>query len=191
MANYHDAPVVPPRPDRAATALIVPVLIGCVVALTLGVYGRTHEPTGVAVNVAGFSSPQTVKVWLATAATGFALVQLLSSMAMYGRLGSVRAGPRTALLHRWSGRAAFLLAVPVAVHCLYALGLQTYDARTLLHSLAGCLFFGLFTAKMLALPKPGLAGWALPLLGGLLFASLVLLWLTSSLWFFTTVGVTF
>ena len=31
-------------------------------------------------------------------------------------------------------------------------------------------------------------GWALPVVGGLLFACLVGLWLTSSLWFFTNVG---
>ena len=34
-------------------------------------------------------------------------------------------------------------------------------------------------------------GWALPVFGGLVFTALVGLWLTSSLWFFTTVGVKF
>ena len=32
-------------------------------------------------------------------------------------------------------------------------------------------------------------GWALPVVGGLLFTVLVLIWLTSSLWFFRTIGV--
>ncbi|GAA3307060.1 DUF6529 family protein [Nonomuraea dietziae] len=53
----------------------------------------------------------------------------------------------------------------------------------LVHSLLGCFFYGVFTAKMLALPRKGLPGWTLPLLGGGLFAALVGLWLTSSLWF--------
>ncbi len=44
---------------------------------------------------------------------------------------------------------------------------------------------------MLVLSRKGMPGWALPLLGGLVFTSLVVLWLTSSLWFFTTRGVHF
>jgi len=109
---------------------------------------------------------------------------------MYGRLPGVQAGAWTDTLHRWSGRIAFLLTVPVAVHCLYALGFQTYDTRVLAHSLLGCVFFGAFTLKMLTLPKRGLSGWVLPMIGGLVFAALVALWLTSSYWFFSTTGVT-
>ena len=60
----------------------------------------------------------------------------------------------------------------------------------LAHSLLGCLFFGAFTTKMLALRLRSVPGWALPLLGGLLFSALAGLWLTSALWFFTTTGVT-
>ena len=44
---------------------------------------------------------------------------------------------------------------------------------------------------MLVLTKRGLAGWVVPLLGGLVFAVLVGVWLTSALWFFDTSGVTF
>jgi hypothetical protein len=64
-------------PDRTAPGvgkLVVPSLIGALVALTLGIYGRLHHPTGIAVNIAGFSSPGSVKSWLATAATFFALI---------------------------------------------------------------------------------------------------------------------
>jgi hypothetical protein len=39
---------------------------------------------------------------------------------------------------------------------------------------------------MLALRSSRLPGWALPWLGGTLFAVLVSIWLSSSLWFFTT-----
>ena len=46
--------------------LFIPMLIGGAVAVSLGVYGRMHTPTGIAVNVAGFAGPQTVMVWLAT-----------------------------------------------------------------------------------------------------------------------------
>ncbi len=178
------------RRITSAAGLYVPLLLGAVVAVTLGVYGNVHTPTGVSVNVAGFSGPMEVKVWLASGAALLAVVQLVTALAMWGRFGPGMPswlGP----LHRWSGRIAFLLTVPVAVHCLYALGFATYDTRTLVHSLLGCVFFGAFTVKMLSLPKRGLPGWTLPLLGGVVFAALIGLWLTSSLWFFTTFGVRF
>ncbi|MFC7240967.1 DUF6529 family protein [Catellatospora aurea] len=178
------------RARVSAAGLYVPLLLGAIVTVTLGVYGSVHTPTGISVNVAGFSGPQTVKVWLASGAALLALVQLVSALAMWGRFGAnvpSWIGP----LHRWSGRIAFLLTVPVAVHCLYALGFATYDTRTLVHSLLGCFFFGAFTVKMLSLPKRGLPGWTLPLLGGAVFALLTGLWLTSSFWYFTTIGVRF
>jgi hypothetical protein len=61
----------------------------------------------------------------------------------------------------------------------------------LVHSLLGCFFFGAFTAKMLLLTKKELPGWVLPVIGGGVFTGLVGLWMTSSLWFFTTFGVIF
>ncbi|MFD9254206.1 DUF6529 family protein [Streptomyces bottropensis] len=180
----------PPTPARApagASRYLVPALVACAVAVVLGVYGRAHEPAGTAFNLAGFSSTGAVKSWLATAAFGFALIQLTSALMMYGRLP----GPRwSAVLHRWSGRAAFLLAVPVAVHCLYALGFQTYETRVLWHSLLGCFFFGGFSAKMLLLRSERLPGWLLPIVGGLVFTALTVVWLSSALWFFRTFGVT-
>jgi hypothetical protein len=162
----------------------VPVAAGTGVAVTLGVYGRFHEPPAAA-ELAGFLPPLTAKVWLATAAVTLAVVQLLSALAMYGRLPRVPVPSWTPALHRWSGRAAFLLSLPVAVHCLYALGLQTGDARVLIHSLAGCLVYGAFVTKMLLLGRPEGAGWALPLAGGVLFAALTGAWLSSALWYFT------
>jgi Family of unknown function (DUF6529) len=179
------------RSTSANTRLLGLVLIGAAVSLTLGVYGKLHEPAGVAVNLAGFSGPLEVKSWLASVAFLLALVQILSALVLYGRVPGIPSPPWVSALHRWSGRGAFLAAVPVAMQCLYALGFQTYDLRTLLHSILGCLFFGAFTVKMLVLTRSGLPGWALPVLGGTVFAVLVMLWLTSALWFFTTTGVKF
>jgi hypothetical protein len=176
------------QPDPAARLLIVPALAGCLVALTLGIYGRLHSPTGVAVDIAGFSSPGTVKAWLATVALGFALIQVGSSLVMYGKVPGIGAPSWLSGLHRWSGRIAFVVTVIVAVHCLYALGFETYDTRVIAHSIVGCLFFGTFTAKMLTLTRRGMPGWVLPVLGGLAFALLVLLWFTSAFWFFSIFG---
>lgn len=188
MAAY---PGMPPYPQRSSgfAKVLVPLAVGGGVAVVLGVYGNLHSPTGIAVSVAGFSSPLTVKVWLASGAALFAVIQLVSALIMYGRFPGVRAPSWIGGLHRWSGRIAFLFTIPVAVHCLYALGFQFGDPRVLIHSLLGCLFYGAFTAKMLLLPKRGLAGWTLPVFGGLVFTLLIGLWLTSSVWFFTTTGV--
>jgi hypothetical protein len=171
-------------------AILVPLVVGSAVAIALGVYGRLHEPTGVAVSIAGFSGARSVKAWLTTVVVLLALVQLGSALAMAGRLRGRIAPPWTRTLHRWSGRVAVLLAVPVMVHCLYALGFQSDPPRVLVHSILGCFFFGAFVAKMLMLTRPGLPGWAIPVIGGLLFSGVTGLWLTSSLWFFTTFGVT-
>jgi Family of unknown function (DUF6529) len=177
------------QPAMSGRLLVVPVLVGCLVSLTLGIYGRLHSPTGVAVDIVGFSSPATVKTWLATAAVLFAVVQVGSALVMYGKVPRVSAPSWIGTLHQWSGRIAFILTVPVVVHCLYALGFQTFNARVLVHSVCGCLFFGVFTVKMLALTRRGIPGWALPLLGGLAFALLVVIWFTSAFWFFTNFGL--
>jgi Family of unknown function (DUF6529) len=183
------APLPTDHADSGVAKLVVPSLIGALVALTLGIYGRLHSPTGIAINIAGFSSPGYVKSWLATAATVLALVQVASALVMYGKVPRVAAPSWIGGLHRWSGRFAFLLAVPVAIHCLYALGFQNYSTRVLIHSLLGCAFFGAFTVKMLILPKRGLPGWVLPVVGALVFTLLIAIWLTSAYWFFSTFGI--
>jgi hypothetical protein len=188
------APAIPPAVGAGrsgSSALIVVLLVGAAVSVALGVYGRLHSPTGVAINLAGFSGAQEVKVWLASVAFTLALVQLISALGMYGKIPALSGASWTGPLHRWSGRLAFLTAVPVAIHCLYALGFQSYDLRVLVHSLVGCLFFGAFTVKMLSLSRSGLPGWLLPVFGGVVFTGLTVLWLTSALWFFTTIGVRF
>lgn len=179
----------PVQPATSARLLVLPALAGGLVALTLGIYGRLHSPTGVAVDIVGFSSPAAVKAWLASAAAVLALVQLGSALVMYGKVPRISAPSWISGLHRWSGRLAFILTVPVVVHCLYALGFQSFDARVLLHSIAGCLFFGAFTVKMLALTRRGMPGWVLPVLGGLAFTLLIVLWFSSAFWFFSFFGV--
>lgn len=173
------------RPSsRGSASLLVPMLVGGLVMIGLGVYGRVNPPTGFAVGIAGFSAALPMKVWLTTGATVLAVVQVVSALSMWGKLGiDIPAG-----VHRWSGRIAFVLTIPVAFHCLYALGLQYDVPRVMIHSLLGCFFYGVFTTKLLSLRKQDAPGWTLPVLGGLAFTALVGLWLTSSFWFFTTIG---
>jgi hypothetical protein len=101
----------------------------------------------------------------------------------------VQAWPWIGPAHRWTGRLALLLSLPVAVHCLYSIGLQgATQPRVLIHAVCGCVFYGAFVAKMLLLSRPGGGGWWLPVAGGLVFVAIAGLWLSSALWFFTTIG---
>jgi hypothetical protein len=173
-------------PGTPWRAIVVPVTVGTAVSVALGVYGRLHTATGLSLALPGFTGTLYVKAWLTTLAFVLALVQIFTAMVLEGRI-KVHV-PRLPAVHRWSGRFAVLLTVPVAVHCLYALGLRSDEPRVLVHSLVGCLLYGAFTAKMLLLMRPGLPRWAIPAAGGVLFTALVALWLTSSLWVFTTAG---
>jgi hypothetical protein len=131
-----------------------------------------------------------MKAWLTTAVLALALVQLTTALSMWGHLPGVKATPGWVVpVHRWSGTAAFVVSLPVAFSCIWALGLQTGSWRVVVHGIAGCLFYGAYAAKMLGLRLRGLPGWALPVLGGAVLALVVVLWLTASLWFFTRSGV--
>jgi hypothetical protein len=176
--------------EAGGLAILVPVLVGSAVAVALGVFGSLHEPQFFSINLAGFSSGLAVKTWLATLAVVLALFQLGSAFAMYG-LFPGRTPSWISTAHVWSGRLAVLVSVPVAVHCLYALGFQTTDNRVLFHSLFGCFFYGAFVTKMLLLTRKGLPQWLIPIVGGLVFFGLVCVWITSAMWFFQTNGVIF
>ena len=167
---------------------LVILLFGAAVALALGTYGRLHTPSGTSITTFGFSGPLQMKAWLTTGALAFGVVQLATALRLYGRVGSGPAPPWLAPLHRWSGTTAFVLSVPVALHCLWALGFATYDLRTTAHSLLGCAFYGAFAAKMLALGDDKAPRWLLPVLGSALLTILAGLWLTASFWFFTSSG---
>ncbi|MBD0293498.1 MAG: hypothetical protein ICV70_07995 [Jiangellaceae bacterium] len=168
--------------------VLVPLLVGCAVAVALGAYGRIHQPTGQAIFTLGFSGMINMKVWLATIAAALGLFQLGSALRIFRVYGSGDAPKWLRTAHRISGALAVTVSAPVAFHCLWAIGLSDFDARTLAHSLLGCGFYGAFVAKMLTLHMRGLPGWALPLFGGLTFTALVSLWFTSAFWFFQNVG---
>jgi hypothetical protein len=174
--------------DQYALPILVALLGGCAVAVLLGVYGKVHHPTGFSLDVAGFSSPLYAKAWLTTAAVVFAVVQLITA----DRMRRPAAAAWLAPVHRWSGRIAILLTVPVIIHCLYALGFQSYSFRVLAHSVLGCFFYGAFVAKMLSLSiirRDATPRWLIPVLGGAVFLSLIGVWATSALWLFLTKGV--
>jgi hypothetical protein len=180
-------PTVARRPSPAR--LLVPALVGAAVALGLGVYGNSHDPTGESIFSLVFTKTINMKAWFATAAVTLGLFQVVSALRIYGKLRVPREMPGwLPLAHRLSGTAAFLIAIPVAYHCLWALGFQDYSTRVLVHSLAGCFFFGAFAAKVVVVEWKSLPRFALPVAGGLLFSALVVIWYTSALWFFREFG---
>jgi len=175
--------------DTAAREkLVVPILVGAAVAVAVGAYGQAHDPTGRAPYTLFFSATINLKVWFATFAVLLAGFQIASSLRLYGRVGESDPPAWLGDAHRLSGTTAFLFTLPVAYHCLWALGFQS-DAggRVLLHSLLGCFFYGAFATKVLMVRRDGLPSWALPAAGGLAFTVLVALWASSSVWFWTEI----
>jgi len=170
---------------RTSWLLAGAVLVGAVVSVALGVYGSQHTPTFESGWTLGFPTQFEMKAWLAMAASVLAVVQLVTALRMFGRIGQGKASPRVPLLHRWSGLVAVLLTIPVAYHCQWSLGFQDYSTRVLVHSLTGCAFYGAFVAKMLSLHIKKAPGWTLPVLGGLTFTLLAVVTLTSAGWWFT------
>jgi len=168
--------------------LVLLILVGSAVALALGVYGNVHDPTGRSLITLFFTATINAKVWLGTAAVTLAIFQVVSALRIYGKVGSGDAPSWLGGVHRISGTAAFALSIPVAYHCLWALGF-TGDAgtRILVHSIVGCFFYGAFAAKVFAVRSDNLPSWVLPVMGGTVFSALVLIWFTSSFWFFTNI----
>jgi len=166
------------------------VVVGALVALSLGIYGTVHEATGRSLVTLLFSNTLRLKVWLATLVVVLAVAEFMTGLRMKGRLGKKR-GPRwVPRAHRLTGTLAFLFAIPVAYHCLWALGFHWSEGpRIFVHGLAGCLFFGALATKVVSVRGPGMPSWALPVLGGTLFTTLVAVWATSAFWFVTKFGV--
>jgi hypothetical protein len=161
-------------------------LLGLGVAVALYAAGRLHQPdyTFSLFGQQGLGA-LSLKSALATAVLGLAGVQLLLALWMFRKLPIRLAAPRrTGLVHRITGLVLFALTVPIAVHCLIAYGVRLTSPRIAVHSLAGCLFYGAFTAKVLLVRSRRLPGWAVPAAGGLLALIVGVLWYTSALWFY-------
>jgi hypothetical protein len=173
------------RAPLAAVALTAVAVAGAIAA-----YAAVHTPALRPLFLLGFSGMLQMKAWLATTALVLIVVQVLSALAMWGRLPGVTHAPSwVGPVHRWSGALAFAVTVPVAVHCVWSLGFVTTTPRVLWHSVFGCAFYGAYAAKMVGLRLRGTPGWLLPVLGALTFTLFALVWLTSALWFFTRSGL--
>jgi hypothetical protein len=163
---------------------------GAVVALVLGIFGRVHDPTTSGTTTLGFDTVIDMKVVLTAIIAVLVVLQLIGALWMYGKLG-IQAPSWLGTAHRMSGTLAFLLAVFVGYHCLWALGLEygelhngeAVPARAVLHGVLGCMVFGAFVVKVVAVRSRRAPGWMLPVAGGLLFAIFVVIVFTSTVWY--------
>ncbi len=171
--------------------LALPLLLFAFVALIVGfVASKTvRQPYETPLCHLFFSDTLHMKAWLITAVLLLSLGQLLTASRIYEVLRFPPQGRFYHVVHRWSGRAAILLTLPVAYDCIFLLGFETNNTRVYIHSLLGSCLYGAILAKVFVVRSNGFRGWALPLAGGVLFSVIVGLWLTSAFWLFRTVGV--
>jgi uncharacterized protein DUF6529 len=172
---------------RSAVWMSVPILVAAAVAAGLYVFGTRHVPD-YSISLFGQTAADTLplKSWLGTGLLALAGVQLGLALWIYGRLPGAGVAPlRVVTGHRLVGACALLLTLPIAYHCAFAYGVQTHvDARVAVHSIAGCLLYGAFAAKVTVVRSERFPGWTLPLVGGTLVALVAVLWYTSALWYF-------
>jgi mono/diheme cytochrome c family protein len=173
---------LPPAAQRSYRWLAAPVFAFAFFALAAG-FAAAHDPRSTGYFRLFFEDPVHLKAGFATGAAVLACVQLFTAGWMF-RVYPWSKPDWINPVHRWSGRIAFILILPVAYHCIFKLGFQDPDARVLAHSLLGCAFFGGYAAKVTIVrlrrfPRP-----VLPIAGGLVFALLIGLWYTSSLWLY-------
>lgn len=197
-----DASILTPMADTTTPteqkSMAVPLTAfaaGAVVAVLIGVFGKVHDPTLDGTTTLGFDTVLAMKVVVSTIIGVLAVGQVLGALWLYGKLG-IKAPSWLGTAHRLSGTVALLLSLFVAYHCLWALGLETgtldngYEvpARTVVHGLLGCAVFGAVVVKVVAVRSKRSPGWFLPVAGGLLFALLIVVVLTSAGWYLNDRG---
>ena len=167
---------------------------GATVALLLGVFSRVHDPTLDGTTTLGFKDVRDMKVVVSTVIGVLALGQLVGALWIYGKLG-IRAPSWVGTAHRVSGAITLVLAVFVGYHCIWAFGFQTgtvhgYDVppRAIVHEVLACVVFGAVVVKVVAVRSKRAPGWLLPIAGGLLFAALLVVVLTSAGWYLDEKG---
>jgi plastocyanin len=160
--------------------------LGIAVAVAAAVYLATQLITpDINASLFGQSAANvfSLKSWLANGVLALAAFQLYSALWVYGRM-PWRKPDWLARAHRASGYAAIALSLPIAYHCLFAYGFRDFDRRTVVHSIAGCFFYGAFAAKVIVVRSRRLPRWALPVAGGTMVALVIVLWYSSALWYF-------
>jgi hypothetical protein len=175
------------------TGMAVPLAAfaaGAVVALLVGAFGKLHDPSLDGTTTLGFDTVIDMKVVVSIMIGGLAVLQVIGALWIYGRLG-IRTPSWLGKAHRLCGTVALVLTVFVAYHCLWVLGLESgtladgekVPMRTVVHGVLGCAVVGAAVVKVVAVRSKRAPGWFLPVAGGLMFALLVAVVLTSAVWY--------
>ncbi len=168
--------------QRSYRWLAAPLVAFALGALTAGLLAD-HDPRSKGYFRLFFEDPIHLKAAFATAVVVLACFQLFTAAWIFRKLP----WPKPAWVnpvHRWSGRLAFLLTLPIAYHCIFKLGFQDPSTRVLAHSLFGCAVYGAFASKVTIVRLHRFPRFVLPVAGGLLFAVLVGVWWTSAVWLY-------
>ena len=152
--------------------LALPLVVFALITLTVGLVagGKVREPYATPFFHLFFRDVLQMKAWLVTAAVVLACGQLLTAARIYEVLRFPPKGRFYHGVHRWSGRAAIVLTLPVAYHCIFLLGFGANSPRVLIHSLLGSALYGAVVVKVLMVRSGRFATWVLPVAGGLLLA---------------------
>lgn len=179
-----------PSRGRVRLLLTASLAIGALVTVSIGQLERylLASPHPITYFHLFFSDTFYMKAWLASATLVLGFGQLITAAGMYGVLGLSHASRVYQIAHRWSGRVAMLLTLPIAFNCLFELGVYPVDARIMAHAILGAFIYGIFVAKFLLIRVEQVPGWLLPILGSALFTTVLGLWLTSAYWLFSHYG---
>jgi hypothetical protein len=146
--------------QRSSSVACLLFVIGVALAVTAAVYLATQLITpDINASLFGQSAANafSLKSWLASGVLALAAFQLYSALWIYGRM-PWRKPASLGRAHRASGYAAIVLSLPIAYHCLFAYGFSDFDRRTVVHSIAGCFFYGAFVAKVIVVRSRRLPG---------------------------------
>src|SRR3954462_5689801 len=133
---------------------VSPTALGCALAAALPVgryiFGKNHTPD---YSTSLFGKTGTDTLWLkpvlASVVLGLAFFQISSATWFTNKVRFLPpAHARLSFVHRLTGVALLLVTLPIAYHCAFAYGVQTFDTRVAVHSIAGCFFYGAFVAKL-------------------------------------------
>jgi cytochrome c553 len=177
-----EATAAAPPEQRSYRWVAAPLLAFALVSLTAGLLAR-HEPRSKGYFKLFFSDTLHMKAAFATAVVVLACLQLFTAAWIFRKLPWSKPAWVNPV-HRWSGRLAFVLTLPVAYHCIFKLGFRSPSGRVLAHSLFGCFVYGAFAAKVTIVRLHRFPRLVLPLAGGALFAVLVGVWYTSAVWLY-------
>src|SRR2546428_5547613 len=124
--------------------LAIPLVVFALITLTVGLVARqtVRAPYSTPFFHLFFRDVLQMKAWLVTAAVVLACGQLLTAARIYEVLRFPPKGRFYHGVHRWSGRAAIVLTLPVAYHCIFLLGFGANSPRGLIHSLLWAALYG-------------------------------------------------